>query len=101
MKKSEKAKVIMNLVRLSLDRATTEFVKESANLSATVAGSKQWEEEKKKEDWGGGFGPSNPYETGKAFERKNQTFVRMEEWKELHKFAEDTFLDMIYDENNV
>ena len=95
MKTSEKAKAVMDLVRKRFDQATCEVIKDSAHLAATTAGSKQWEEDTKKEDWGGGFGMTNPYDVSRVSERVSVSVKNMEEWKEVHKFAEDTFLDMI------
>ena len=95
MKTSEKAQVILKLVKREALFAFHESIKDQANLEATIAGKAKFKE-LNPDDGVGGFG-SNPYNVENAILRKNRSTQNWENYSQILEFAEDTFLSMIED----
>ena len=95
MKTSEKAQVILRLVRREALTAFHESIKDQANVEATVAGDRKFKE-LNPDDGVGGFG-SNPYNVEAACSRKDRSAQNWENYRQVLEFAEDTFLSMIED----
>ena len=95
MKTSEKAQVILRLVKREALVAFHESIKDQANLEATIAGKAKFKE-LNPDDGVGGFG-SNPYNIEAACSRKDRSAQKWEDYSQILEFAEDTFLSMIED----
>ena len=96
MKTSEKAQVILRLVKREALQVFHESIKDQANLEATVAGHNKFKELNPDDGAGEPFS-SNPYNVESAASRQESSSRNWDNYRQVLEFAEDTFLSMIED----
>ena len=96
MKKSEKAKIVLDVIKYNYDLFHKEYISAKCDLAAVKASSLTWIEYAEDKDNGvGTFGNSNPYNSINTETRLNEKEKEFQDWKEVLEFANNVFLDMI------
>lgn len=83
-------RIILELVRDALTRATDKDRREVAHLAATKAGHKAWEAANPED--GVGCPSMNPYNVNRAQEDQEQARKNLITMQQAHDFAVDTFI---------
>jgi len=87
----DKAMCIVNALKRICADVTEEYIKDLCALKSSESGKRVWEEEIKKESFMG-LTPSCPYHPERQREVLEKSLEKMNQWKDIEAFAEQTFI---------
>ncbi len=97
MTNPEKAKAILNNIRIQLDKARSTHFHSLAELQGAISSKEAYEKEVEN-DFGGGFNPSSQrYENNIRIyqQRSSGDLKNFQAWEEVYQYALEVFLNKI------